>query len=44
MAGNTPHLSMFISSFNPELVPYYGVEKGCYGFASLSKLHYFLSK
>ena len=27
MAGNTPHLSMFISSFNPELVPYYSVEK-----------------
>ncbi len=27
MAGNTPHLSMFVSSFNPELVPYYGVKK-----------------
>jgi hypothetical protein len=27
MAANTPHLAKFISSFNPELVPYYGVEK-----------------
>jgi hypothetical protein len=27
MAGNTPHLSMFVSSFNPELIPYYGVKK-----------------
>lgn len=25
MAGNTPQLSTFISSFNPQLVPYYGV-------------------
>jgi len=27
MAANTPHLAKFISSFNPKLVPYYGVEK-----------------
>jgi hypothetical protein len=27
MAGNTPHLAKFISSFNPELVPYYAVQK-----------------
>lgn len=27
MAGNTPNLTKFISSFNPRLVPYYGVEK-----------------
>ena len=27
MAANTPHLAKFISSFNPELVPYYVVEK-----------------
>ena len=27
MAANTPHLAKFISSFNPELVPYYSVEK-----------------
>lgn len=27
MAGNTPYLTEFISSFNPRLVPYYGVEK-----------------
>lgn len=26
MAGNTPHLSKFISSFNPNLLPYYSVE------------------
>ncbi|RXE55850.1 hypothetical protein ABH15_06415 [Methanoculleus taiwanensis] len=26
MAGNIAHLSAFIASFNPELVPYYGVE------------------
>ena len=34
MAGNTPHLSMFISSFNPELVPYYSVEKNGSGLTS----------
>ena len=27
MAANTPHLTKFISSFNPELVPYYEIEK-----------------
>jgi len=27
MAANTPHLAQFYSSFNPRLVPYYGVEK-----------------
>jgi hypothetical protein len=27
MAANTPHLAAFYSSFNPRLVPYYGVEK-----------------
>ena len=27
MAANTPHLAKFISSFNPELVAYYSVEK-----------------
>jgi hypothetical protein len=27
MAANTPHLAQFYSSFNPLLVPYYGVEK-----------------
>lgn len=27
MAANTPHLARFISSFNPELVPYYTVLK-----------------
>jgi hypothetical protein len=27
MAANTPHLTKFISSFNPRLVPYYSVEK-----------------
>ena len=27
MAANTPHLTKFISSFNPELVPYYSVQK-----------------
>lgn len=27
MAGNTPQLTKFISSFNPRLVPYYCVEK-----------------
>jgi uncharacterized protein (UPF0297 family) len=32
MAGNTPQLSMFVSSFNPELIPYYGVEKNQCGF------------
>lgn len=26
MAGNRAHLSAFIASFNPDLVPYYGVE------------------
>lgn len=26
MAGNTPHLTKFISSFNPNLLPYYSVE------------------
>ena len=26
MAGNRAHLSTFIASFNPDLVPYYGVE------------------
>ncbi len=26
MAGNIAHLSAFVSSFNPDLVPYYGVE------------------
>jgi len=26
MAGNIPHLSTFVTSFNPNLVPYYGVE------------------
>jgi hypothetical protein len=31
MAANTPHLTKFISSFNPEIVPYYSVQKlvGC---------------
>jgi len=27
MVANTPHLAKFISSFNPELVAYYSVEK-----------------
>jgi len=27
MAANTPHLAKFISSFNPELIPYYSVGK-----------------
>jgi len=27
MAGNTPRLTKFVSSFNPQLIPYYGVEK-----------------
>lgn len=27
MAGNTPQLSMFISGFNPDLAPYYKLEK-----------------
>ncbi|MDV2481665.1 GNAT family N-acetyltransferase [Methanoculleus sp. Wushi-C6] len=27
MAGNRAHLSTFIASFNPDLVPYYGVER-----------------
>ena len=27
MAANTPHLAKFIASFNPELVPYYSVQK-----------------
>jgi hypothetical protein len=27
MAGNTPHLTKFISSFNPRLFPYYSVNK-----------------
>jgi lipid II:glycine glycyltransferase (peptidoglycan interpeptide bridge formation enzyme) len=27
MAANTPHLTKFISSFNPRLVPYYSIEK-----------------
>ena len=27
MAANTPHLAKFISSLNPELVPYYSVQK-----------------
>jgi len=27
MAGNRAHLSAFIASFNPDLVPYYGVER-----------------
>jgi lipid II:glycine glycyltransferase (peptidoglycan interpeptide bridge formation enzyme) len=27
MAANTPHLAKFISSFNPQLVPYYSVNK-----------------
>jgi len=26
MAGNTAHLSTFIASYNPNLIPYYGVE------------------
>ncbi|MDN7023716.1 GNAT family N-acetyltransferase [Methanoculleus sp. FWC-SCC1] len=32
MAANTPNLSTFVSSFNPELVPYYGIEKSRFGF------------
>jgi hypothetical protein len=27
MAANTPNLAKYISSFNPELVPYYSVQK-----------------
>ena len=27
MAANTPNLAKFISGFNPELVPYYSVQK-----------------
>ena len=27
MAGNTPQLSMFVTGFNPELIPYYRLEK-----------------
>jgi hypothetical protein len=27
MAANTPHLSRFIASFNPRLLPYYCVQK-----------------
>jgi lipid II:glycine glycyltransferase (peptidoglycan interpeptide bridge formation enzyme) len=27
MAANTPHLAKFYSSLNPQLIPYYGVEK-----------------
>ncbi len=27
MAANTPHLAKFISGFNPELLPYYSVQK-----------------
>jgi len=27
MAANTPHLSKFYSGFNPQLTPYYGVER-----------------
>lgn len=27
MAGNVPRFSTFVASFNPELIPYYGVEK-----------------
>ncbi len=40
MAGNTPQLSMFVSSFNPELVPYYGVGKSQFQFdrSSFSRL------
>lgn len=31
MAANTPHLANFISSFNPDLIPYYSVQKS-FGF------------
>ncbi len=27
MAGNTPQLTKFVSSFNPRLIPYYAIEK-----------------
>jgi lipid II:glycine glycyltransferase (peptidoglycan interpeptide bridge formation enzyme) len=27
MAANTPNLAKFVASFNPELVPYYSVQK-----------------
>lgn len=29
MGGNVPHIGHFISSFNPELVPYYGLQQSC---------------
>lgn len=38
MAGNLPHLSAFISGFNPRLVPYYGVDQTRFRYRILKRL------
>lgn len=38
MAGNIPHLSAFISGFNPRLVPYYGAEYPRFRYRILKRL------
>jgi len=38
MCGNTPQLASFISAFNPQLVPYYAVQKSATGFLYGSKI------
>ena len=39
MAANTPHLTKFISSFNPELVPYYTLENSSTKFKILKNTY-----
>ncbi|WP_292519987.1 GNAT family N-acetyltransferase [Methanoculleus sp.] len=38
MAGNVVHLSAFIASFNPDLIPYYGVEQSRARYSIMSRL------
>jgi len=38
MCANTPQLASFISGFNPQLVPYYAVQKFATGFLSASQI------
>ncbi|KLK89304.1 hypothetical protein SZ63_02445 [Methanoculleus sediminis] len=38
MAGNIPHLSAFISGFNPRLIPYYGAEYPRFRYRILKRL------
>lgn len=39
MAGNMAHLSAFISSFNPDLIPYYGVELSGIGYNIMRRVN-----